>query len=115
MSEQFTSEALCKNCPMRNFAGSDGTFIVNWSRCNPEVRSDRRMVERSPIWPLLLDALKLSRPARCKAIRGVLPKVGEPTAHRVSATACAEMQLVDVIYCGHILDQEGDDTGTLDT
>lgn len=106
MKEEFAMEALCEDCPMRNFAGIDCTPVVNRQRIDPEDVLDRNLVVALPTGSLLLSALTWDRPARCEAIRAALPKVRRTTARWVSATACAEMYLISEVYKGVVIAPE---------
>ena len=98
MNEEFASEALCEDCPMRKFAGVDCTGLVNQFRMDPEEPSDRNLVAALPAGKVLLSSLEWPRPGHCEAIRGALPRLRKTTARRVSATACAEMYLISESY-----------------
>lgn len=98
MIKKFAPEALCEDCPMRHFAGTDNTVLVDQNRLNPEDQADRNLVDKLPNGQLLLTAISLSRPERCEAIREALPKVRETTARWVSTTACAEVYAISQAY-----------------
>jgi hypothetical protein len=87
-------EALCEDCPMRNFGGIDLTWVVNVCRMRIEDRGDREKVAALSAGEVLLSALEKPRPERCAELRDNLPRVRRTSARRVMAIACAEMHLV---------------------